>query len=170
MDWVTKLSLYVTHVLMSNQIGNMSGQQRHLKGLMYVFVTVDFEKAFDSLVGIKDYFQFWICILCCSECSRNPQEAIESRVGTLGETFLREYVQVINDSKQILEWCLIAASWFLVVYPSLLFIRSDTYVLTSFFQPSPDRPKSPCSTREFATKRLKLAEILYFKVWLTLEI
>ncbi|XP_020631199.1 retinoblastoma-like protein 1 [Orbicella faveolata] len=58
-----------------------------------------------------------------SECSRNPQEAIESRVGTLGETFLREYVQ-----------------------------------------PSPDRPKSPCSTREFATKRLKLAEILYFKV------
>ncbi|CAH3042018.1 unnamed protein product [Pocillopora meandrina] len=58
-----------------------------------------------------------------SECSRNPQEAIESRVSTLGETFLREYVQ-----------------------------------------PSPDRPKSPCSTREFATKRLKLAEILYYKV------
>ncbi|CAH3171006.1 unnamed protein product [Porites lobata] len=58
-----------------------------------------------------------------SGCSRNPQEAIESRVTTLGETFLREYVQ-----------------------------------------PSPDRPKSPCSTKEFATKRLKLAEILYYKV------
>ena len=54
MDWVTKLSLYATRVLLSNQIGNMSGQQRHLKGLVYVFVTVDFEKAFDSLVGIKD--------------------------------------------------------------------------------------------------------------------
>lgn len=36
---------------------------------------------------------------CCSGCSRNPQEAIESRVTTLGETFLREYVQVSNESK-----------------------------------------------------------------------
>ena len=36
---------------------------------------------------------------CCSGCSRNPQEAIESRVMTLGETFLREYVQVSNESK-----------------------------------------------------------------------
>ena len=32
---------------------------------------------------------------CCSQCSRNPQEAIESRVEALGETFLREYVQVL---------------------------------------------------------------------------
>lgn len=33
---------------------------------------------------------------CCSQCSRNPQEAIESRVEVLGETFLREYVQVCD--------------------------------------------------------------------------
>ncbi|XP_074618862.1 retinoblastoma-like protein 1 [Acropora palmata] len=57
------------------------------------------------------------------QCSGNPKEVIENRVQSLGETFLREYVQ-----------------------------------------PSPDRPKSPCSTKEFALKRLKLAEILYYKV------
>ncbi|XP_029191075.1 retinoblastoma-like protein 1 [Acropora muricata] len=57
------------------------------------------------------------------QCSGNPKEVIENRVESLGETFLREYVQ-----------------------------------------PSPDRPKSPCSTKEFALKRLKLAEILYYKV------
>ena len=38
-----------------------------------------------------------LCIVYCSECSKNPQEAIESRVGTLGETFLREYVQVMTE-------------------------------------------------------------------------
>ncbi|XP_068725602.1 retinoblastoma-like protein 1 [Montipora capricornis] len=42
-------------------------------------------------------------------------------------------------------------------------ILGETF-LKEYVQPSPDRPKSPCSTREFALKRLKLAEILYYKV------
>lgn len=48
------------------------------------------------------YSKFTCVLFCCSQCSRNPQEAIESRVGTLGETFLREYVQVNTDLKWIL--------------------------------------------------------------------
>ncbi|KAK3744453.1 hypothetical protein QZH41_012866 [Actinostola sp. cb2023] len=36
--------------------------------------------------------------------------------------------------------------------------------LNEYVQPSADRPNSPCSTKEFATRRLKLAEILYYKV------
>lgn len=38
--------------------------------------------------------------------------------------------------------------------------------LREYIQPSADRPNSPCSTKEFATRRLKLAEILYYKVLL----
>ena len=33
-----------------------------------------------------------------------------------------------------------------------------------YLQPSSERPDSPCSTREFASKRLKLAQVLYYKV------
>ena len=36
---------------------------------------------------------------CCRQCSRNPQEAIENRVEILGETFLKEYVQVSGALK-----------------------------------------------------------------------
>ncbi|EDO46411.1 predicted protein [Nematostella vectensis] len=36
--------------------------------------------------------------------------------------------------------------------------------LKEYVQPSAERPNSPCSTREFALRRLKLAEILYYKV------